>query len=382
MSAMSLDNAKKFFRYDEKFFVLICLLCKHAVRPNGMAKHLLHKHNDLPADLRKQLSDWQASLPLVNELRSPDSLDPPIEGLSIHTGILCNACDFISLTMSTMKEHQRTVHNTGTAGTLDSYSQCPVQTWFIADRVKYFQITPVPKPSHEDSASIVISEMSLIEDLIASQESKEEKMYKEMMTLSQEQRLIDHNPWLARAKFIDTLSGYNTLDLASHSYLPNDQEHKLKLVSDATQQMLEHCIESVKDLTRRDWSTILFWINSAEPGKAASKPFSVNHKKATIDRYLTLWKRFICLCFRSFTNDGQVSPFQLSLTLVWSSIHQYPGPPSYATRQDTQDRSTLGSEYPKRSRYHFRLLCHAHQTLQVFAAAFPSSFLYGGNWFR
>ena len=296
---MDFANAKEYFHYDDKYFALICLLCKHAIRPTGMAKHLTHKHGDLSSDLRKKLSDWQASLPLVDDVRIPAPSDPPIYGLAIHSGFVCNDCNFIAGSIVTLKEHQRVTHNRSAKNPGD-HTVTSTQTWFISDKIKLFQVTPcVP-----DNASNAPSQQSMIEDLLASQETKEREIIDEMMTLSQDQKVVDYSPWMARAKFVSTLAGHNALFLAEYTKSPEDNKTHLKLVWDSTGQMLEHCLDSVKDLMKRDWTTICFWMNGSEAGKPGTKPFSAIHRQSTTDKYFALWKRFICFCIRSFFNDN------------------------------------------------------------------------------
>jgi hypothetical protein len=128
--------------------------------------------------------------------------------------------------------------------------------------------------------------------------------------LSQEQNVIDHSPWMARAKFISTLAGHNALFLAEHTKSPEVKDIQLKLVWDATGQMLERCLDGVNDLGKRNWSTIYFWMNGSEVGKPAIKPFSAIHRRSTFDKYFSLWKRFICFCARStWSEDSSVYLF-------------------------------------------------------------------------
>ena len=101
-------------RYLPKYKVVLCSICSHCIKGDGIDLHLRRFHKDVHFKTRRE---WQQQL--KEEVDSQEVVEPaaveipihvstPIQELPIVDGFQCLSCDFISGTVGTAHFHART----------------------------------------------------------------------------------------------------------------------------------------------------------------------------------------------------------------------------------------------------------------------------------
>lgn len=120
--------------------VVVCRLCRYAVPPKAVDRHLKDIHR-LARSARQPLVTWVDALDLAEpeDVLAPTERDGfPVAGLPVHSGLRCNfvGCGHLCLTQKRMRSHWLSVHPTQSAD-LDC-SAVQVQTFFRGNLLKYF----------------------------------------------------------------------------------------------------------------------------------------------------------------------------------------------------------------------------------------------------
>lgn len=125
------------FRHLPAYRVAICSVCRYAVSPKAVDRHLKEIHR-IQASSRKPFVDFVHGLDLCD----PEDVVPPppdrfpIPELPTFTGLRCGSrnCGHICLTEKRMRSHWTSVGHEGGAHWLP----IPVQTFFRGNQLKYF----------------------------------------------------------------------------------------------------------------------------------------------------------------------------------------------------------------------------------------------------
>lgn len=129
------------FRYDERWQILICLTCKHAVTKKALKIHLREIHS-LKMKEYSPLLLAVSSLPTIensNDFPIPLHDSSPVDGLAISTGFKCNNCEEMSsVSKSHVSTHVFNKHPGVRTSTDPGYRQVSLQSW--SRRGKYWTV--------------------------------------------------------------------------------------------------------------------------------------------------------------------------------------------------------------------------------------------------
>ena len=137
LSPMSLLHRLSAFR------VLVCKAptCKHALRPGGIADHLLGKHK-ISSKMRKPFLDYTATLDIVGpeDVQNPENGSFWIQELRLHKGHVCHICGYITTSKAYIEIHVNKKHGWIKKQGVQ-WDLKPVQTFFINNKTRYFIVT-------------------------------------------------------------------------------------------------------------------------------------------------------------------------------------------------------------------------------------------------
>jgi hypothetical protein len=122
---------QEYLTYLQDYQLLICNICKHALSPTGIRRHLQRVHKIIPNPIRQSLVEYAATLILQDEstVRVPTEtipaipyLAPPIEGFRCTTCTIIGTMIF-SRTEEAMIKHAQYAHGWLTAHGILSFPQ-------------------------------------------------------------------------------------------------------------------------------------------------------------------------------------------------------------------------------------------------------------------
>jgi hypothetical protein len=108
------------------------------------------------------------------------------------------------------------------------------------------------------------------------------------------------DPWMNRGRWLDTLAGQNMRELYPLTSARSEDDEGFKFLQKSIPSLIKRCLEGVRDLDKRGWDILRFWLNSSEINKADTKPFQVHYNDGTLARYSEYWLRFILFMLRTF----------------------------------------------------------------------------------
>lgn len=140
-------------QYLPAYKVVICVACRYAIQPNGIARHLRNLHQIRRGD-RRSFMQYVASLRLdaPDSLREVVALDFPVPLLPVQDGLRCKreACAHLCISVKRMKNHWLSVH--GCTGQADiDWCPVPLQTFFRGNFLRYFTGASSSATSVDDS---------------------------------------------------------------------------------------------------------------------------------------------------------------------------------------------------------------------------------------
>lgn len=104
------------FIINQKYSLLICTACEYAVRPSEASNHIKTQHANgglapLPAlNLRSSCEKFDISFP-HNSFPKPTTIIPPVAGIKLVNGFVCEGCGYAVASYPTMTKHIRTSHD-------------------------------------------------------------------------------------------------------------------------------------------------------------------------------------------------------------------------------------------------------------------------------
>jgi len=320
-----------------EYRILICqaLTCQHALRPDGIADHLLAAHK-IFAKARKPYLEYTTSLDIVGpaDVQDPESGGPPIQGLRLHDGQVCRVCGYITTGKKYIEKHANQEHG-WVKKQGRQWDIKPVQTFFINNKTRYFIVASAEEQRVTPySTAGIVNPIKLLLDE-ADRLDQEER--KKQCIIDEDQVLVDLTPWLRKTRWPIYFAGKDLVSIARISHLPSREEESLKIVCKSIDRIFWRCIEGIQDCVNRDWELLLYWLNGHEENKAGSKPFGTYYTKKTVKNYVNYWKRFVCYCLRLTHKDDQHGAQFLDLQL--KALHEI-----YAMVElDEEDKNLLDS---------------------------------------
>ncbi|KAH7313875.1 hypothetical protein B0I35DRAFT_480521 [Stachybotrys elegans] len=144
------------FHYSPSHQVLICTVCRYAVQPTAIARHLKDLHHVYRAARRPYMA-YTSTL----ELRDPELVEPPspeqfpVAHLPVERGWRCSApgCGYLCASTKRMENHWPAKHGRkGLAS--DDWTSVLLQTFFRGNMLQYFTNHPAGYPLNDHVRSL------------------------------------------------------------------------------------------------------------------------------------------------------------------------------------------------------------------------------------
>jgi hypothetical protein len=121
--------------------IVICVVCKYAIQPLAVARHLKDYHQ-IRRGARRPFMLYVASLDLLDpeDVVTPATPEDSIPFLSIVIGWACciPTCRYVSISAKLMTTHWNTRHQE--TNQTDRWRCAKLQTFFRGNRLKYFEV--------------------------------------------------------------------------------------------------------------------------------------------------------------------------------------------------------------------------------------------------
>ena len=268
-----------------------------------MSEHLFAIHK-IAAKARGAYESHAACFDAVGpeKVSNPQDGDPPIDGLKLHEGRVCQTCGYVTTSEEKIKRHANKAHG-WVKKDGRQWDVKAVQTFFINNKTRYFVVAG---PSEERQRTIPTDDVDLmIEALLDEQARKEREEDKERGMVEEDQLKSDNTPWLRRNGWPRKLAGKNILTIAGFSHKATKDEGTLREVCKSIDRVLGRCKKSMADCREDGWDLLLSWLNSSKKDDYSPEPFSTYYEKSTHNTYVDHWKRFYCYCLRIIDQEDQ-----------------------------------------------------------------------------
>src|SRR5947207_14400831 len=110
---------------------------------------------------------------------------------------------------------------------------------------------------------------------------------------------MDKSPWMRRTRWLRDFAGRGMNEIVKKSWKSTKEEASLRGIWKSVKRVMNRCEKGVRDCADRNWSLILFWLNSCEDNKADIRLFNIDVKSKVHKSYTEYWQRFICYCMRT-----------------------------------------------------------------------------------
>jgi hypothetical protein len=181
------------------------------------------------------------------------------------------------------------------------WAVCDVQTLFKGNIRKYFPVRTTPLLDDADLDDF-------LQQSLATADLKDIEEARQKNIIVPETQTERTSRWTTRAGFLQMLAGKNITELypLTSARVDMDNEPELEHIQRSVPNLIEQCLEGVKDWGKRGWEILHFWLNSTQMGSACDKPFQVYYSPSTIARYSEFWLRFILFTLRTVNpNPGE-----------------------------------------------------------------------------
>src|SRR5277367_5813249 len=197
--------------------VLICRLCKHALRPgNGTERHLRSVHKktiDLPT--RKALVNYATELHLVepNHVPCPNRGSHPVKGLSVMDGWECDTCGYTCASEVNMEKHCNSEHGWIKADGR-RWQEQSVQTFFKSDECKYFVVIKPMEGEREGVGTIDHFITAMLEEAKGKDAEEDERLD----VVDTDQHMVDKSPWMRRTGWLREFARKDMMTMVKKSW--------------------------------------------------------------------------------------------------------------------------------------------------------------------
>jgi len=179
------------------------------------------------------------------------------------------------------------------------WTVCDVQTLFKGNIRKYFPVHTMPLL--ENSNFNILLQQALAQASL--NDTEEERRNNTIVPERTNERVT---PWMNRGGWLDMLAGKEMAELYPLTSARNSNDEGFEFLQKSVVTFIKKCLEGVRDLDKRGWGILRFWLNSTVPDKADAKPFQLNYDDDTIARYSEYWLRFILFALRTaHTETGE-----------------------------------------------------------------------------
>jgi len=150
---------------------------------------------------------------------------------------------------------------------------------------------------------IVADNDDMISSLLATAKQANDDYIRELNHISETNSLTTLTPWHRRTVWHETFINQDMAKLHGLAAKPTATNSKIHAWN-YTLAMIEECFESVKDLHKRNWHLIPFWLASADMNQSESVPFRRYFKSDVVHKYAQVWQQYICFCLTALNDSS------------------------------------------------------------------------------
>ncbi len=290
------------FQYDYDAQLLLCRHCKCALLPSSGARHITRKLQ-LPSHIASIARSFLAHLPSYTTDSVPlrPDLSLPVPDWPIHDGFRCRQCSFASRSRNWVLEHIRKLHGKQSK-TEESIETAKIQAWFANNRARYWRIE-AEQNEDEEGKNMTVKGYSTSHDddnndlavLLQKERDRLAEVQKQREIIGTITHSSETDEWYIRTEWKTLLEGRTYETLAAASVLPYDNEQELQWLCKIFDIVALRSMNTLRDTPRE----VLRWLHSPRLEDAHPRPFTILRGDGTVERYLKIYKRFLCYCFRT-----------------------------------------------------------------------------------
>jgi hypothetical protein len=167
----------------------------------------------------------------------------------------------------------------------------PVQTFFQGTNQVFF---PVQSTSRFMSKSTVSASLKRV--LEAAKADDGNASIRDNVIRSNPNVRTERSPWLNRTEWLEMFLDKDIKVLVDHaSAITRDPIEQA--IAASVKRVIDDSLAGVKDLRKRGWGIIRFWLRSVTADKPHSKPFRMYY--SDLRRYISYWTRLMLFCRRT-----------------------------------------------------------------------------------
>ncbi|KAF6781767.1 hypothetical protein CSOJ01_16052, partial [Colletotrichum sojae] len=308
------------FVHDAQYSIIICTSCKYAVVANEAAAHLRNHHGSISTKDRVKVAKVVGNIPDIiqsqDELQSfpyPAATVEPIGHIAPPQtdGLRCQACRYVCRRVRNMQEHCRVEHGwknewekggnvrkkAREARAVPWTTGVPCQRFFPSRAgSRWFEVgRGHTLAGNSGSAEAGTDDTAWFVALHDEQEQRFETGGREEVSALDEK--LEPNGWLYRVGWTKDLEGLNKARLQEATRPIEDDEETLRV--------MWAVFDAVADKARATAAPhkvghdVLFEAERREMGQKPVRPFDNRMEADTWQRYKEVWRKMICIWFRT-----------------------------------------------------------------------------------
>src|SRR5277367_176543 len=176
-----------------------------------------------------------------------------------------------------------------------------IQTFCRGVNLKYFAVTI------QENSLTNVDPISIMNHTLEQANINDNEPLQNVHIVSPDEGKAEMSPWLTRTGWKDTFQGKDMSELVSFTKKDKGEDHIIAFIDQSVPRMINRCMKGVKDLRRRGWDEIHFWLMSLEKEKPSPTPFRLDYQDLT--SYMEEWKRLLFFCWRTFDAEESGAQF-------------------------------------------------------------------------
>ena len=144
---------------------------------------------------------------------------------------------------------------------------------------------------------------TMMKKLLDAAKEVDEKYQRELNHVQDNHPLVTLTPFHRRTEWLEKFKNKDMDKLVGITKKPDKEEYLLSQAWMRTKPLITKCFDGVKDLHRRNWHAIPFWLASAQPLQQESIPFRRYFQSDVVEKYAEIWQRYIIFCLLVYGSD-------------------------------------------------------------------------------
>ena len=312
-----------------EFNVLICIPCKHALKPTAIPRHFGDKHKT-PIKLRKQMNEYVQKFPFQydhTDVPLPSHGSAPQPVIPVLGGHLCQNCTYMTQSREAVKQYENKVYSKQRVPDEQLYKIVQLQSWFDDRRARYWIVDQSKQDEQErqtrraktrdvgeetddsDSESSVDGNESDQADvdgqIVQDIEKWKSEARERRLKMLKEVPAVEKDSWLQYTKWDEILSQskHDFMQTFHYTRMPDPDEPQLERLLRAWKRILERCLDTLEVTDHKD---ALKWWASPKNEAASQRPFELPQNAKTINKYSDIFACFICYVMRTAPMENDI----------------------------------------------------------------------------